>query len=132
MAAIVRREKRTSQTVWRYSRIRSSGLKPMINPLIKAAARIPVPVAESQLKAKMAFSGAAPGGATGGARSTILCKWVTLISGAEIRLREVFTLGTPQRKTIALRRIQGSQACARPGATVPTSTVLSGGVIFSG
>ncbi len=44
----------------------------MTNPATIAANKIPVPVAESQLSEKIAFSGDAFGGATGGERIAVV------------------------------------------------------------
>src|SRR5947208_3084346 len=70
-----------------------------------------VPVAESQLKAKIASSGLAMA-TTGGARKTRLLRAAMGIVGEERRLRAVLTEGMPQRKTIRERMSQGIQARA--------------------
>src|SRR5436190_8918878 len=59
----------------------------MNNPETKAATKIPVPVAESQLSVKIASSGfvgfaAVGGGTTGGVRTTTLCNCTTGNFGA--------------------------------------------------
>src|SRR5215217_3334227 len=81
----------------------------MTAPAISDERRIPVPVAESQLKVKMAAS-AAFCGATGGTRKTTLCRPGTVILKMEIPLRKSFVPCKPQIKTSTLRRIQGTHA----------------------
>src|ERR1041385_4126061 len=103
----------------------------MNTPARMAAVRMPVPVAESQLKRKIASSGlvdlpAVGAGTTGGGRTTTLCRLTTGVFGevtpAQARgcvsalpagglpLRTSFTCGTPQRKTRTLNNTHGTQA----------------------
>src|SRR5262245_5784094 len=82
---------------------------------MRAAKRIPVPVAESQFKRKTASSGLVGlsevgGGTTGGVRRTELCRPATANEGAESLSNDCFTLGTPQMKTRMLSKTQGIQA----------------------
>src|SRR5689334_18623958 len=51
-------------------------------------------------------------GATGGTRTTALCKKATLNSGAEILFNAVFICGNPHRNTNRLSNIHGSHARA--------------------
>src|SRR4030081_3217537 len=80
-----------------------------------AAAKMPLPVAESQLRVKIASSGfvccsGVGGVTTGGVRTTRLCNPATWNFGAEMSLKKFFTCGTPQTKTSTLNRIHGNQA----------------------
>src|ERR1044071_536267 len=81
----------------------------MHNPAISDAMKIPVPVAESQLKLKTAAS-AELFATTGGTRTTILSSHITGIFRADNPSRRALTCGKPQVKTTTLRMIQGSQA----------------------
>src|ERR1051326_1973112 len=73
------------------------------------ATKMPLPVADSQLKVKIA--GSAVGLATtGGTRMTSLSSPGTKIFGAEIASSKDFVCGNPQTKTTTLRIIHGSQA----------------------
>src|SRR2546426_11307939 len=73
------------------------------------ARKIPLPVADSQLKLKAAAS-AVGFETTGGMRSTSLSRPGTGILGAEIPSSKAFVCGNPQTKTTTLRIIQGIQA----------------------
>src|SRR5262249_3543426 len=89
--------------------------KPINAPATIAAAKIPVPVAESQLSTKTAGSvlGGSSGfgaGTTGGTRSTTLCNPGTLNSGADIPLSLTFVHGSPHAKTNKLNSIHGAHA----------------------
>src|SRR5213592_2243510 len=73
------------------------------------AKKIPVPVADSQLKLKTAASlvGFAT---TGGIRITNLSSQGTGNFGAEMPSRSVLIWGNPHKKTTTLRTIHGNQA----------------------
>src|SRR5437016_13633042 len=73
------------------------------------ARKIPLPVADSQLKVKTAASGVGFA-TTGGMRITSLSRPGTGIFGAEIPSSKAFVCGNPQIKTTTLRIIHGSQA----------------------
>ena len=73
------------------------------------ARKIPLPVADSQLKLKTAAS-AVGFETTGGMRITSLSRPGTGILGAEIPSSKAFVCGNPQTKTTTLRIIQGIQA----------------------
>src|SRR6266540_736079 len=87
----------------------------MKKPAIMADARIPVPVAESQLKVNTASSGfvgfsGVGVGTTGGVRMTTLCNPATENFGAETLLRILYTCGIPQMNTSKLNNTHGTQA----------------------
>src|SRR5213080_5586107 len=73
------------------------------------ARKIPLPVADNQLKLKIAAS-AVGFATTGGMRITSLSRPGTGILGAEIPSSKAFVCGNPQTKTTTLRIIQGIQA----------------------
>src|SRR5437899_9905731 len=73
------------------------------------ASKMPLPVADSQLKLKTAPS-AVGFTTTGGTRSTSLSRPATAIFGKEIRSRKALVCGKPQTKATTLRIIHGSQA----------------------
>ena len=73
------------------------------------ARKIPLPVADIQLKLKIAAS-AVGFATTGGTRITSLSRPSTGIVGAEIPSSKAFVCGNPQTKTTTLRIIQGIQA----------------------
>src|SRR2546426_12682023 len=73
------------------------------------ARKIPLPVADNQLKLKTAAS-AVGFETTGGMRMTSLSRPVTGIFGAEIPSSKAFVCGNPQTKTTTLRIIHGIQA----------------------
>src|ERR1051325_1290836 len=87
----------------------------MKSPARMAAARIPVPVAESQLSLKTASSGLVGlsevgEGTTGGARTTRLCNPAIWNLGSETSLRNFFIFGAPQTNTSTLNNSHGTQA----------------------
>src|SRR5215203_2977974 len=98
-----------------YVRAMPAGRERMAIPVISAASRIAVPVADSQLNVKTAASGAAAG-TTGGMRKTALSRPAIGILGAEMLLRKVFTCGRPQANTRTLSTTHGRYAreLARP------------------
>ena len=73
------------------------------------AKKIPLPVADNQLKVKIAPSGAGFA-TTGGTRITSLSRPGTEILAAEIPSRKDFVCGNPHANTTTLRMIQGNQA----------------------
>ena len=73
------------------------------------ARKIPLPVADNQLKLKIAAS-AVGFATTGGIRITSLSRPGTGIFGSEIPSSKAFVCGSPQTKTTTLRIIHGSQA----------------------
>src|SRR2546425_6777729 len=79
------------------------------NPAIIEAKKIPLPVADNQLKLKTAAS-AVGLLTTGGIRMTSLSRFGTAIFGAESPSRKPFVCGNPQTKTTTLRIIHGNQA----------------------
>src|SRR5215813_4250607 len=81
----------------------------MTRPATTAARKIPVPVADSQLKLKTAAS-AAGFITTGGTRITSLSRAETGNRGKERLSRNDLVCGRPQMNTTALNIIQGNQA----------------------
>src|SRR5260370_141382 len=118
MAAIVIRENRTLYKVFPYCRSICRGPKPITKPEMTAAIRMPLPVADSQLKLNTAPSGALLA-TTGGTLRIRLCRPLTGILKTEILSRMALTLGNPQRKTSTLRMTQGTQALATSPALCP-------------
>ncbi len=90
----------------------------MRSPARRAAKRIPVPVAESQLRLKMAGSGVGAA-TTGGTRSTTLCRPVTGILMVVFASIHAEKRGRPQTKTTTLKTNQGSQALKMVEAVWP-------------
>src|SRR5215469_15973509 len=111
IAAIVINEKRTLWKVFAYWRSMAIGPKPMTNPEMMAATRIPVPLAESQFKLNTAPSGVGFA-TTGGTRNIKLCRPATGILKMERLSKNVLTAGSPQRNTITVRMAHGVQALA--------------------
>src|SRR5205809_7508634 len=104
---MVKSENLTTLTVLQYSRASPEIEKPITSPAINDAKRIPLPVAESQLKLNIAASGRGFA-TTGGTLTTSLSRPATGIFGAETPSRNAFVCGNPQRKTTKLRIIQGT------------------------
>src|SRR2546426_5038895 len=102
---MVMSEKRTRTNVAQYVVTMSSPNTPITNPATMAATKIPLPVADSQFSLKIASSGFADGGATGGVRCTTLCRCDTSNFGAETLSSCCFTRGQPQMKTNTLSKI---------------------------
>ena len=109
MAAIVIKENRTLYKVFPYCRSICSGPNPITNPEMMAATRMPLPVADSQLKLNTAPS-AVFFATTGGTRRIRLCSPLTGILKIEILSRKALTLGSPHRNTNTLRMTQGVHA----------------------
>src|ERR1700740_2612457 len=89
--------------------------KPIANPAMIAAIKIPLPVAESQFNLKIASSGLVGfsnvgSGTIGGVRLTWLCKPATLYSGDETAFNDFLTAGKPQIKIKKLKSIHGNHA----------------------
>src|SRR5690349_927472 len=82
----------------------------MTTPATNEAARIPVPVADRTVNLNSAASGGALGGATGGVRWT--ARWRAGIGhlGAASESNSLFTAGSPQTRTNAVRIAHGSHA----------------------
>src|SRR5580692_7390860 len=120
MAAIVTSDLRTRLSVPRKILSNCIGVKPSSNPPKPPASSRLVPVADAQLKTKMA--GSAVGLATtGGVRETALCSTGTVMLRNEMPLRKfgfpagppfknVFTGVSPHTKTNSDNRIHGIQA----------------------
>src|SRR5271169_4324594 len=128
MAAIVMRENRTCHRVCHHMATILVKGRPMMNPEMTAANRIPDPVAESQLKPNTAASGVGFA-TTGGMRWDNLlrpvtgnCGLVILLGGVDQVLMDVNTFSgvfmiflpviEPQQKTQTLSTNQGSHARA--------------------
>src|SRR5690242_7547467 len=111
MAAIVISEKRTLYKVFAYWRSMAIGPKPMTNPEMMAATRMPVPLAESQFKLNTALS-AVGFATTGGTRKIKLCRPLTGILRIERLSKKVLMTGSPHRNTTTLRMAHGVQALA--------------------
>src|SRR5207244_9697276 len=79
------------------------------SPAMIDAKKIPLPVADNQLRVKTAPSVAGLA-TTGGTRITSLSSPGTEILGAEIPSRKDVVCGNPQTNTTTLRIIHGSQA----------------------
>src|SRR5689334_17358687 len=97
----------TTTRVCPYSRASSRGRYLRTNPVMSAAMRIAVPLADSQLKVNTAGSAVARA-TTGGIRWIILSRPGTASFGAEIASSRALTLGNPQMNTITDSRTQGS------------------------
>src|SRR5271169_1453351 len=128
MAAIVMSENRMCHTVCHQVTTICGSERPMMKPEIVAANRIPVPVAESQLKPNTALSGVGFT-TTGGMRWESLlrpvtgnCGLVILLGAVDQALIEVNTfsgvfiiflpVNVPQQKTNTLSTSQGTHARA--------------------
>src|SRR5579859_762303 len=111
MAAMVINEKRTLYKVFVYWRSMAIGPKPMTNPEMMAATKMPVPLAESQFKLKTALSGVGFA-TTGGTRRIKLCSPLTGILRMERLSKNVLATGSPHRNTTTLRMAHGVQAFA--------------------
>src|SRR6266702_7795943 len=111
IAAMVIRDNRTLYKVFPYWRSICSGPKPITKPEMMAAIRMPLPVADSQLKLNTAASGVLFA-TTGGTLMIRLCKPLTGILKTEILSRQALTLGSPQRNTSTLRMTHGVHALA--------------------
>src|SRR3954452_8401143 len=85
------------------------GLRPRSRPETMPARSRPVPVADSQLRLKVAASSVAFA-TTGGARSTRLWRYGTCQVGLWMPFSQSFTGGRPQAKTNTERTSQGIQA----------------------
>src|ERR1700745_2896280 len=126
MAAIVINENRRCQTVFHHMTAILGSERPMMNPEMTAAIRIPEPVAESQFNPNTAASSVGLG-TTGGTRCTILFRPGTGICGFVIALGATchllmngntfsgvfmifFPVYVPQQNTVILRTIHGSHA----------------------
>src|SRR4030095_10263394 len=89
--------------------------KPIANPAMIAAIKIPLPVAESQFNLKIASSGLVGfsnvgSGTIGGGRLTLLCSNSIVYSGAETCFNFFFISGKPQIKINSARSSHGNQA----------------------
>src|SRR5688500_10270363 len=106
------------RSVRAYVRTMSAGVQRIASPVMSAASRIAVPVAESQLRLKTAASGADVA-TTGGTRITAWSSPVTGNLGAAIALRAAFTCGSPHTKTRKIgrascrERVEGSGMAGR-------------------
>src|SRR5213592_3611641 len=109
VAAIVIKENRTLYKVFPYWRSICSGPNPITNPEMMAATRMPLPVADSQLKLNTAAS-AVFLATTGGTLRIRLCKPLTGILKIEILSRKALTLGSPHRNTSTLKMTHGVHA----------------------
>src|SRR5579872_5389144 len=94
MAAMVRRDLRIRLSVPRKIQKRFRGEKPRSSPLNAPASSRLVPVAEAQLKTKMAGSCAALA-TTGGVRVTALCRTGTVMLTDERPLRKLGLVFVP-------------------------------------
>src|SRR5437868_3886170 len=108
MAAMVRRDVRTRYSVFAKIRASVPGGTRRIRPEAMPETSSAVPVAESQLKVKTAFSFSTLA-TTGGTRSTVSCSTGTIGATESLFIR-VFTLGNPHTKTMIDRMIHGDQA----------------------
>src|SRR5690242_19194571 len=111
MAAMVINEKRTRYKVFAYWRSIATGPKPITNPEMMAATRMPVPLADSQFRLKTVLSGVGFA-TTGGTRRIKLCRPLTGILRIERLSKNVLMTGSPHRKTTTLRMAHGVQAFA--------------------
>src|SRR6185437_4056643 len=126
MAAIVMSDNRTRANVPQKMRTSRIGDKPSMKPEMMAVISSPVPVAESQLNAKVAGSAVAFA-TTGGARETALSNsGIEKVTAVRLSINVLIVL-VPKAKTINDNTTQGihaSMICSRVGAATELITAI--------
>src|SRR6185437_12928635 len=126
MAAMVTSESRTRASVPQKIRTRRIGDKPSMKPEMMAVISSPVPVAESQLNAKVAGSAVAFA-TTGGARETALSNsGIEKVTAVRLSINVLIVL-VPKAKMISdntTHGIHASMICSRVGAVTELITAV--------